>query len=353
MPNAHDLAPRGKIHAGFFERVIAQRLGRKSERVLVGPRTGVDAGVLDLGGGQVMVVTTDPLFVVPEYGWERAGWFAVHILASDVATSGFTPQFMTADLNLPLSMTEAQLEALWESMHHAADDLGMSIVTGHTGRYDGCGYPMVGGSTVFSIGPSDGYVSVGMTRTDDAVIVTKGAAVEAAGLMAVTFGRRLTAVYGSDFARRAEEIFWQMSTVRDAMAASRVGVRDRGVTAMHDATEGGVFGGLCEMAEVAGVGMDIDLEAIPVADDVRAICQHFSMDPYTSISEGTLLVTCRPERAKDILKSLGDEGIPAARVGTCSRTPQVRLHQQGRQGVLDPPRVDPFWEAFARAAAES
>jgi hydrogenase maturation factor len=353
MTNPNDLAPRGKIHAGFFERVIAQRLGRKSQRLLVGPRTGVDAGVLDLGGGQVMVVTTDPLFVVPEYGWKRAGWFAVHILASDVATSGFSPQFMTADLNLPLSMSESQLEALWQSIHETADDLGLSIVTGHTGRYDGCGYPMVGGSTVFSIGPSDGYVSVGMTRPDDAVIVTKGAAVEAAGLMAVTFGPRLAGAYGADFAVRAEEIFWQMSTVRDAMAACRVGVRDRGVTAMHDATEGGVFGGLCEMAQVAGVGMDIDLDAIPVADDIRAICQHFSMDPYTSISEGTLLITCRPERAQDILKSLADEGIRAARVGSCSASSEVRLHQQGRHRLLTPPRVDPFWEAFARAAAES
>ena len=31
-----------------------------------------------------------------------------------------------------------------------------------------------------------------------------------------------------------------------------------GVTAMHDATEGGVIGGLFEIADASGVGMDID-----------------------------------------------------------------------------------------------
>lgn len=348
-----ELAPRGKIPPSFFERVISRRLGARSDAILVGPRNGVDSGVVDIGGGQVMVVTTDPLFVVPEYGWKRAGWFAVHILASDVATSALPPRFMTADLNLPLSMTEGQLQSLWESIHEAALELGISIVTGHTGRYEGCGYPMVGGSTVFSVGPRDAYVSVGMTRPDDAVLVTKGAAVEAAGLMAVTFEGRVARIFGRDFAARASEIFWQMSTVRDAMAAARVGVRDRGVTAMHDATECGVYGGLFEMAEAADVGMDIEVDAIPVQADIRRICEHFGMDPYTAISEGTLLVTCRPQFVSEILKSLADEGILAAKVGSCSRNRGVRLHENGDHRTLEHPRVDPFWEAFARAFSEA
>lgn len=60
-----------------------------------------------------MVTTTDPIFVVPPYGWERSGWFAVHILASDAATSGLRPKYITMDLNLPLSINRDQFEVLW------------------------------------------------------------------------------------------------------------------------------------------------------------------------------------------------------------------------------------------------
>ena len=64
------------------------------------------------------------------------------------------------------------------------------------------------------------------------------------------------------------------------------------MTSMHDATEGGVLGGLTEVAVgVPRSGMRIELEAIPVRDEVRAVCDHVGMDPYTSISEGTLIAT--------------------------------------------------------------
>jgi len=249
-------------------------------------------------------------------------------------------------------VTEEQLAELWESIHQACCDLEINVVTGHTGRYDGCGFPMVGGSTVFAIGSRDAYVTVGMTRPDDAIVVTKGAAIEAAGLMAVTFGDRLERAFGQEFAARAKNLFWQMSTVEDSLTAASVGLRDAGVTAMHDATECGVLGGLYEMAHAASVGMDVDVAAIPVQNDIAKICQHFGMDPYTSISEGTLLLTCRPHRTTDVLKALADKGILAAQVGTCSAKREVRLRESGATRKLDHPRIDPFWEAFARAASE-
>jgi hydrogenase expression/formation protein HypE len=307
----------GKIPPQFFDNVIAKRLGSPSERVLVGPQNGVDSGVIDLGNDQVMAVTTDPFFVVPQYGWTRAGWFAVHILASDLSTSGFAPQFMSIDLNLPPEMTEAELSELWQAVHDACSELGITVVTGHTGRYDGCAYPMIGGCTLWALGAKDKYVSAGMSRSDDAVLITKGAAVEAAGLMAVTFPGQIEAAFGADFAEQSQSIFWRMSTVKEALIAASVGVRDAGVTAMHDATECGVFGGLYELARASNIGMEIDVPAIPVAEDVARICDHYQMDPYTSISEGTLLLTCRPRHADTIVEALREQSIVAARIGRC------------------------------------
>lgn len=348
---ADELATLGKIPGAFFERVIRPRLGRPDASVRVGPRAGVDCGVIDVGQGQVLVVTTDPFYVVPQFGWRRAAWFAVHILASDLATSGLPPRYAAIDLNLPPAITEAELEALWTGVHETCDELGVAVVTGHTARYAGCEYPMVGGCTMMAVGPADGFVSVGQSRPGDAVIVTKSAAVEAAAIMAVTFRPRVEAAFGPALAARAEEVFWQMSTVRDARAAVRVGLRDRGVTAMHDATEYGVWGGLFEMARAAGVGMDIDGAAVPLDPTIARVCELFAMDPYISISEGTLLVTCVPEAADAVVASLAEAGVAASRVGTCTAAPELRLHRAGRTEILEYPKADPFWGAFAREAA--
>jgi hydrogenase expression/formation protein HypE len=343
----------GKVSSEIFDEVILPRLGRKRPEILVGPQHGVDVGVVDLGNGQVMVTTTDPIFVVPPYGWERSAWFAVHILASDAATSGIRPAYITMDLNLPLSMTREDFEALWAVVHRECDKIGMAIIAGHTGRYEGCDYPMIGGATVIGIGPKDRYVTPTMARPGDTVLITKGAAIEAAGLFAVTFPRRVAERYGEKAAREAEEIFWQMSVVEDALTAVEAGVRENGVTSMHDATECGVWGGLFEVAQASGVGMTIDKEKIIVQDPVRKVCDLFGIDPYTSISEGTLILTCRPHKVQEVVRRLGDKGILVSMVGEVVDARQgLRFFEQGRSRELVHPKVDPFWAAFGKAASE-
>ena len=146
--NMADLPEIGKISPDIFDELIYPRLGKKTNNVLVGPQHGVDVGVVDLGGGKVMATTTDPVFIVPEYGFDRAAWFAIHILVSDVVTSGLKPTYLTIDLNLPLSITKDQLNLMWKTINAECDKMGISIISGHTAKYEGCNYPMVGGATV-------------------------------------------------------------------------------------------------------------------------------------------------------------------------------------------------------------
>lgn len=349
-----DLPQIGKISQEIFDQVILAQLGRKRDRILVGPQHGVDIGVVDLGHNQVMVTTTDPIFIVPPYGWERSAWFAIHILASDAVTSGLAPTYITMDLNMPLSITREQFEIMWSVMHRECDRLGMAIISGHTGRYEGCDYPMIGGATVMCIGPADQYVAPTMARIGDLVIVTKGAAIEASGLFAVTFPEKVAERYGEQAAKQAQDIFWQMSVVEDALTAVEVGVRDQGVTSMHDATECGLLGGLFEVAQAANVGMVIDHEKIILQDLVKKVCELFGIDPYCSISEGTLILTCRPQKAGAVVQRLADKGIAAGIIGEVVEKQKGILYtEKGRTRELQHPRVDPFWQAFGKAASEA
>lgn len=337
----------GKISQQVFEELIYPRLGAKSRNVLVGPMHGVDTGIIRVGN-RALALTTDPVFIVPEYGWERAAWFAIHILLSDVVTSGLAPRYLAIDFNLPMDITEDQLEIVWKTIHSECRQYGVSVVTGHTARYGNCGYPMVGGATVLAEGGLGDYVAPEFARPGDSVIVTKGPAIEASGIFAAMFPDRLEKKFGAAFARKAEKLFWKMSVVEDALAATSVGVRERGVTAMHDATECGLWGGLYEMAQAGGFGMRVVKEAIPMMPCVKEICDLYGIDPYKSISEGTLIVMCRPRKTDAVLTALRRRQIPCAAVGEITRTGMV-LVEDGREKKLVHPVVDPFWPAYFSA----
>jgi hydrogenase maturation factor len=192
-----------------------------------------------------------------------------------------------------------------------------------------------------------------MARPGDIVMLTKGPAIETAALFAVTFPERISALLGEDVARAGENLFGQMSVVRDALAAASAGVRDRGVTAMHDATERGVLGGLAEIADASGTGLLVDLDAAAVRPEVAAICRLFAVDPFTTSSEGTLLLTCRPHAAEEVAGRLTAQGIDAYCIGEV--VPAERglwVVRDGRELPLEPPVTDPFWPAYRRALEE-
>ena len=341
-----DLPEIGKISPEIFNELIYPRLGAKDRAVLVGPQHGVDVGIIEIGN-KAVALTTDPVFIVPEYGWERAAWFALHILVSDAVTSGLKPRFLSIDLNLPIEMTKEQLEIVWATMHRECEKLGISVVCGHTARYENCHYPMVGGATVIGIGEKDEYVTPRFARSGDKIIVTKGPAIEATGIFATMFPQLIQERFGLDFSQRAQQIFYDMSVVEDAMTAVSVGVRERGVSAMHDATECGIWGGLFELAQAANLGIRLEKERIVIKDCVEDICNFFAIDPYISISEGTLIIACREHKAEEILKALSRKGIPSSIVGELvdPRYGMI-LVEEGKEKKLEHPLVDPFWAAF-------
>ena len=336
----------GKISPEIFNELIFPRLGVKSDKILVGPQHGVDVGIVEIGDKAVSF-TSDPVFIVPEYGWERAAWFAIHILASDSVTCGLRPKYLSIDLNLPMEMTKGQLETMWDAMHNECKRLGISVIAGHTARYENCHYPMVGGATIVGVGEKDEYVTPRMAGAGDKIIITKGPAVEATGIFAAMFPRLIAKKFGDDFSQRAQRVFYQMSVVKDAMTAVSVGVRENGVTAMHDATECGIWGGLYEIAQAANSGVRVEKEKIVVEDCVEEICGYFGIDPYASISEGTLIIACREHKASEIVKTLSGKGIRSSVVGELTEPENgMTLVESEREKKLEHPIVDPFWNAF-------
>lgn len=344
-----EMPAEGKINPGIFDGLIYPRLGAPSPDILEGPMHGVDCGVVRVAPGRVMAMTADPFFIVPDYGWERAAWFAFHILASDITTTGLKPSHLAVDLNLPLSIKKEELELMWETVHRECLKYGVSIVTGHTARYAGCDYPMVGGAVMTALGDEDKYVSTRMARPGDAVIVTKGAAIETCGLLAAACPGLIREELGAATLAEAEKFFYKMSTVEDALAAAGGNARAAGITSMHDATECGLWGGLYEIARASGTGMRVRKEDIILAPAARRICAHFGIDPFASISEGTLIITASPEGTPGVLSRLKAAAIDASVIGEVTGGGGLKVEEGGQERALEHPVTDPFWPAFAEA----
>ncbi len=336
----------GKIHPEFFDRVIYPRLGVEDKDIVIGPRHGVDYGVLRVGG-RCLAMSTDPFFIVPAFGFGRAAWFAFHIIMSDVAVSGLQPKYLTVDLNLPPEMTEPQMEELWHSVDAEARKYGVSVITGHTARYSGCNYPMVGGATSIAVGTEAELRGPHRVKPGDRIVVTKGPAIETTGLLAVLFPDKFSAAGGQAFQKEAAGVFDQMSVMDDCAIARQF----PGVRVMHDATECGIWGGLYEMARAGGYGLRIEQDLIPVQPVIKKTAELFAFDPFVAISEGTLLAIVDQAEADRLTAAFKQAGILSAVVGEVTKMEQgIRIVAAGRERPLEHPKVDPYWTLADRLA---
>jgi hydrogenase expression/formation protein HypE len=334
----------GKIPPEFFDRVIYPRLGANDKSVIIGPRHGVDYGVLKIGD-TCLSFSTDPFFIVPAYGFSRAAWFAFHIIMSDVAVSGLVPKYLTVDLNLPPEMEASELEEMWEAVHKEARKYGVSIITGHTARYAGCNYPMVGGGTAIAIGPESELRGPHKVKSGDKIVITKGPAIETTGLLAISFPQKFIDTFGDEFQKKAENIFYQMSVMDDCAIASKF----PGVHVMHDATECGIMGGLYEMARAGNYGVRIEKDLIVRQDVIMKTCEHFEIDPFIAISEGTLIAIVDPKEADLLVGEFKWKGIVSSVVGEVTdKADGLKIIEKGVSSELMHPKVDPYWSVMEK-----
>jgi len=348
-----DLSKVGKFSQELMEKIVYPRLGKKRREVLVGPHHGLDNAVVRLGHNQVLVVTSDPLSVIPSLGLQDSAWLSLHLLSSDLSTCGFPPQFIVVNFSLPPHMKDEEFEEYWDAFHTECNRLGIAILGGHTGRYVGSDYTIIGGGVMMTLASEDRYLSSNMARPGDSVVMTKGVAIATTGILSRTFPKTVEKAYGSPFLKKAQSHFYQFSTVKDALVAASVGLRDEGVTAMHDVTEGGLLGALYELTQASKVGIEIDLSNVIITPEAKLICDLFDLNPYVTLSEGTLIITIRPEKVQEVLKSLESNKIRAKIIGKIMDGQHGRwIKKNGEREQLTKPAIDPYWKAYWKALQE-
>jgi len=297
----------GKVPASMLVRYVYARLGVLDPSVVVGPAIGEDAAIIDLGDGRVLVVHNDAITGAVEF----LGWLAVHIVCNDVAVRGAKPRWFLMSLFLPEEDGERILDEVMDQVDGAAKELGVMVVGGHTEFTSGLDRPIVG-TTAIGLTSADRYVRTGGAREGDAVIMTKTAAIEGTAILSTDFAEELRRRgVGEDVIVRSREYLKNVSVVKEALLLAE----NRLATSMHDPTEGGIVGGLTEMAYASGKTFVVWEERIPISRETLEISKALIVDPLKLISSGVLLATVPRNRVSEALKILEANGVNASVIG--------------------------------------
>jgi hydrogenase maturation factor len=336
-----DMMPVGKLD----QTVLADLLGkyaRPDERLLVGPSIGEDAAVFSPAPGY-QVVSTDPI----TFATDRIGWYLVHVNANDIAVMGARPRFLLLTLLLPEGKaTIADVEAMFVSVYDACQELDITLAGGHTEVTYGLDRTLAIGQMMGEVAEERLVRSSG-ARPGDAIILTKGIAIEGTAIIAREAADDLAARCGDDLAGRARRLLDDpgISVVLDARLACDAALP----SAMHDPTEGGLATGLNELATASNVGMLIQEGAIPILPECRAACEAFSLDPLGLIASGALLVTAPPEMAERITGAFEEAGLLHARIGTIEEPEYgMKIVSDEKDRPLERFAVDEVTKLFSR-----
>ena len=203
---------------------------------------------------------------------------------------------------------------------------------------------------MMTLAPENEYLSSTMSTPGDMLLMTKGTAIATTAILSRVFPETVEKAFGSAFLREAQGYLDKFSVVEDALTAASVGLREKGVTAMHDVTEGGLLGALHELSEASKVGLEMELSDAIVTEEAKHICELFGLSPYSALSEGTLICTVKPEKAQEVLQALERKGIESAIIGKITEAKNGRWVRKGsRKEPLEKPSADPYWETYWRA----
>ncbi|HVC35120.1 MAG TPA: AIR synthase family protein [Chloroflexota bacterium] len=324
----------GKLTPAELADYVFPHRGVLRKDVLVHAAFGQDTSVVEFGD-EVAVLSTDPITGAGRH----AGWLAVQIASNDVAVSGAVPVGVLITLLLARSSAAHDAQTLMEDADRAAQGLGAEILGGHSEVTDGLVRSLV---VVTALGRArrDRFVNSAGARPGDAVLLTKSAGLEGTAVLASDFATALSQRLPPDALEKAQSLIEHISVVPEALAAAAVGV-----SAMHDATEGGVLGALAELAGAAGVAVDVDVGRIPVLPETRAICDALGIDPLGLVSSGALLIAT--SNAKAVVRAVRALGVQVVEIGRVVSGPS-QLREGGVARPLVPPDRDALWEAIER-----
>lgn len=306
----------------------------RREEVLLGAGVGEDCAAMQLKPDEVFTFSTDPITGTTK----DIGGLAIHITANDLATSGAQPVAVLLSVLLPPSVDEEEIRTVMSQVERACQELNIQVIGGHTEVTAAVNQIVL---TVTGIGKvkRDHLIATGGARPGQDLVVTKWVGVEGTSIIAKECEQMLKCRFPEEFVETAKGFDQYLSVVPEAEIAAACGA-----SAMHDVTEGGIFGALWELGEASDLGLEVDLKKLPIRQETVEICEYFELNPYYLISSGCMLMAA--DRGHDLVRKLEAAGIPAAVIGKATDGRARRIWNGGEESYLERPKTDELYKIY-------
>lgn len=313
---------------------------KESSEIVVSPQPGYDSGVHKLDSQHYLVISTDPCIGVP-LKW--FGWLLIHYSASDVAVFGARPRYTAVNLLAPPETKKTIFHKVMKQACEAAYEIGVDIVTGHTGCYRGLN-ELTGTSTTYGIVRKDKLITPGGAKTGDLILCSKPMGLETLTNFAIMRRELAEEIFGLKRTRYLVKQVKKQTVVQEAHVLAGIGC----VSAMHDATEGGLLAALSEMAYASKIGFKLDYSKIPMLPELGLLKKYFrlSLRQVLSISStGMLLAAVSSENLDNVLKTLNKNKLEAEIIGVF-RKDGCAIEYKGKTISLNRKTDDPYTKIF-------
>jgi hydrogenase maturation factor len=324
----------GKLHGKELKKLLS--CIKKDLRVIVPPISGYDAGV-HLLGDKHLVVATDPCIGVPA---EWFGWLLINYAASDVALFSAKPEFCTVNLLGPPAIKPDVFQSIMQQACRAADELGMAIVRGHTGTYDGV-TKLLGVCTAYGTVQKESLITPADAKPGDLILCTKSVGLETLVNFSLTRKSLARRILGAKEAANMASLVKMESCVQEALTLAEI----NGIHAMHDATEGGLATALNEMAEASRLGFEIEFEKLPISSEMKMLQEGFRLsdeEVLSTSSTGTVLAAVKSTAKRKVGEALREIGVSASFIGTFTKNKKRELVKDGRRKTFPKVADDPY-----------
>lgn len=326
----------GKVPENVLKRSVMGQIHKKRKEVISGSSVGEDCALLDFGDGFQIVTSTDPITGASK----EEGRLAVHITANDLASSGAEPVAMLLTVLLPPESDEALLKGIMKEVSEEAEKLDITIAGGHTEVTDAVSKPLLS-VTGFGKVRKGHFIPTGGAKPGMDLIATKWIGLEGTSIIAREYEDELKQKFPFELVDMAIHFDKFISVVKDGLVAAKFGA-----AAMHDVTEGGIYGAIWEMCESSNVGCEVYLTDIPIRQETVEISEYFDIDPYRLISSGSMLIAAND--GYGLVNELKKNGVEASVIGRTTEFHDRLIINGERKRFLTPPSTDELYRVKSK-----
>ncbi|MTI59788.1 MAG: AIR synthase [Firmicutes bacterium] len=323
----------GKIPGDKLKEIVLNKINYKRDDVLLHAGIGEDTAVID-PGNDLIVISSDPITGASK----NAGYLAVHVSCNDIASAGAKPLGIQVVLLLPAEITDQEIAGLMEEINDTARKIEVEVLGGHTEILSAVNKPII---VVTAVGKAvrGKFVSSAGAEPGDDIIITKGIGIEGTYILANDYYDELSKKgVKPELLKRACSYGDKLSVINEGIIAARMGAN-----AMHDITEGGLYGALEELSQATGLGFELYEDKLLLTEETAVICKMMEIEPAALISSGSMLITI--ENGEELIKELADNGIEAAVIGKVTPGGNY-VYKKGSKEIFNWSGKDELWRVM-------